>query len=295
MKLPPETLAGLVTDRTGRAAPEVAVGPAYGEDAALVDDGDRTLVASADPVSLTAARVGQIAVAVATNDVAASGGRPAYLLVTILLPDPSTDQLDRITADLDAAADRLGVAIVGGHTEVVSALDRPLLSATCLGFADRPVPTGGAEPDDELVLAGSAGIEATAVLAAEFGDNLGLPETVVDRALDRFDDLSVLPAAAALGPTASAMTDPTEGGVIGAAAELAAAAGVDVDIDRDAVPVADDTRRVCSSAGVDPLRSLGSGALLAAVPPDCLPTARAAASEADSSLASVGRVTAPGG
>lgn len=289
-KITREVLERLVFDRTGAPRSDVLAGPAYGEDAAAVRVGDRTLVASTDPVSLAAGRIGTIGVAVATNDVAAAGARPGFLLVTVLLPSPDVDLLDAITADLDAAADRLGAAIVGGHTEAVAGLDRPLLSITCLGVADRHVPTGGATPGDRLLLTKAAGIEATAVIATDFGDAFDLPADLREAAAGFFDDLSVLREATALAPLATAMHDPTEGGVLGGAVELAAAAGVRIDLDPDAVPVREATRRVCAAAGVDPLRVLGSGALLATVDPGDLDAARGALDEAGVPGTVVGRV-----
>lgn len=289
-KITRDVLERLVFARTGAANPDVLAGPAFGEDAAAIRVGDRTLVASTDPVSLAAGRIGRIAVAVATNDVAAAGARPEFLLVTVLLPDPDVDLLDAITADLDAEAERLGAAIVGGHTEAVAGLDRPLLSITCLGFADRHVRTGGATPGDRVLLTKAAGIEATAVIATDFGDAFDLPADLREAAAGFFDDLSVLREATALAPLATAMHDPTEGGVLGGAVELAAAADVRVDLDRDAIPVREETRRVCAAAGVDPLRVLGSGALLATVGPDDSEAALAALDDAGVAGRVVGRV-----
>lgn len=291
-KLTPAALEGLVFARTGASNDDVLVGPAYGEDAAAVADGDRTLVASTDPISLAADRIGRLAVAVSTNDVAASGGLPEFLLPTVLLPDDDLDRLDTVTADLDAEAERLGVAIVGGHTEVVAGLPRPLVSTACLGFADRFVPTGGAEPGDRVILTKSAAVEATAVLAADFADDLGLSAALAERATGMFDRLSVLPEATALAPTANAMHDPTEGGVLGAAVELASASGVALDLDREAIPVSADTRDVCTAAGVDPLRVLGSGALLATVPEDAVEESLAAVEGTGVPATVVGRVEA---
>ncbi|MFB6281285.1 MAG: AIR synthase-related protein [Haloferacaceae archaeon] len=289
-KITRDVLERLVFSRTGAARPDVLAGPAYGEDAAAVRVGDRTLVASTDPVSLAAGRIGTIGVAVATNDVAAAGARPGFLLVTVLLPDPDPDLLDTITADVDAEADRLGAAVVGGHTEAVAGLDRPLLSIACLGLADRHVPTGGAAPGDRVLLTKAAGIEATAVVATDFGDEFDLPADLREAATGFFDDLSVLPEATALAPLATAMHDPTEGGVLGGAVELAAAAGARIDIDPDAVPVREETGRVCAAAGLDPLRVLGSGALLATVAPDDVAAARDALADAGVPGRVVGRV-----
>jgi hydrogenase expression/formation protein HypE len=267
-KLTREALEALVFSRTGASRPDVTVGPTFGEDAAAIDVGGETLVASTDPISLAAERIGTLAVAIASNDVAASGGVPAHLLATVLLPEMDGDLLDTITAQLDAEAERLRLAIVGGHTESVAGLARPLVSLTCLGVADRYVPSGGVEPGDSILLTKGAGVEATAVLATDFREETGLDEATLDAGVGFFDDLSVMPEAAVLSPVANAMHDPTEGGVLGGVSEMAAASGARIRIERDSVPVAATTRAVCDAVGVDPLAVLGSGALLAAVPPE---------------------------
>ena len=270
-KLSPADLDRYVFSRTGASNDDVLVGAGYGEDAAAVSVDGTTMVVSTDPISLAAERIGTLGVAIASNDVAACGGVPEYLVSTVLLPDRDVDVLDEITAQLDAEAKRLGICIVGGHTETVAGLARPLLSLTCMGPADRYVPTSGAEPGDAVILTNGAGIEGTAVLATDFRDALesnGVDPETIDRAAGFFDDVSVLPESAVLAPVATAMHDPTEGGVLNGLVELACASGVRIDVDEGDVPVLPETRALCAAMDVDPLRVLGSGALLATVPGD---------------------------
>ena len=182
-KLDRATLTDLVLSRTGATNRDLLAGAAFGEDAAAIRVGSETLVVSTDPISLAAERIGQLAVTVASNDVAACGGAPEFLLCTILLPSADPSLLDTITGQLDAESKRLGLTIAGGHTEVVAGLDRPLCSLTCFGVADRYVSTGGASPGDRILLTKGAGIEATGVLATDFRDRLSLPaETQIGRA-----------------------------------------------------------------------------------------------------------------
>jgi hydrogenase expression/formation protein HypE len=295
-KLDPDVLSELVLARTGAASANLVAGPAFGEDAAAVRVGGETLIASTDPISLAAERIGQLAVVVASNDVAAAGGRPEFLLSTVLLPDADVDRLDTITEQLDAEADRLGLAIVGGHTEVVAGLDRPLCSLTCLGVAERFVSTGGATPGDRILLTKGAGIEATGVLATDFRDRLDVSDATIERATAAFDDLSVMPEAAVLAPVASAMHDPTEGGVLEGLIEMALTGEVTLEVTRDAVHVRPETRAVCDAIGVDPLRVLGSGALLATVDADDASAALEALAAEGIDAVDIGRVeTGPPG
>ncbi|ADJ14934.1 AIR synthase family protein [Halalkalicoccus jeotgali] len=287
-KVDPDRLEG-VFSQTGAPDDNVLVGPAYGEDTAAIRIGEQLLVVNTDPVSLAAERIGEIGVHVACNDVAASGGEPRWLTAAVFLPDESL--LDPVIEQLDTAARGAGVAIVGGHTEYAPERDRPLLTLTCLGLADEYVPTGGAKPGDSVLLTKGAGIEGTAILATDFRDELDLPEPLLDRGEALFAELSVLPEARLLREDATAMHDPTEGGLIDGALELAVASDACVEIERDRVPVRDSTEKLCGAMGVDPLKIFGSGALLATIPEERVTEALDALAAAGIEAAAVGRVT----
>ncbi len=288
-KVDPERLDSVLS-RTGAPDDDVVVGPAYGEDTAAIRIGEELLVVNTDPVSLAAERIGEIGIHVACNDIAASGGEPRWLTAAIFLPE--TGSLDPVVSQLDAAAREAGVSIVGGHTEYAPERDRPLVSLTCLGLADEYVPTGGARPGDELILTKGAGIEGTAILATDFRKEIDLPEELLDQGGALFSELGVLPEARLLREDAHALHDPTEGGLIDGALELAVASNVTARIERGRVPVREPTKRLCEAMGVDPLRIFGSGALLAAVPEERAGRALETLREAGIEAASIGRITA---
>ena len=287
-KLDPEAL-GLVLSRTGATDDDVLVGPRYGEDAAAMQVGDETLVVSSDPLSLARERLGSLAVDVACNDVAACGADPRWLTNVVFLPDDDPEMLDVVTGQIDAAAESLGVSIVGGHAEYAPDLSRPTVSMTCMGLADEFVPTGGARPGDRLVLTKGAGIEGTAILATDFSERVEAAGVgTIERAERFFDEISVAPEARVLREYATAMHDPTEGGVVTGLLEMATAAGVRLDTERSAMPVREPTRALCDAAAVDPLRIFGSGALLAAVPEEHVDDALADLDDADVDATVVG-------
>lgn len=286
-KLDPERLEA-VFSRTGVPDEDVVQGPAYGEDTALLRIGNELLVVNTDPVSLATERIGTIGTHIACNDIAASGGEPRWLTAAIFLPDDSS--LDAITDQLDAATHDIGVSIVGGHTEYAPERDRPLLSLTCLGLADEYVPTGGAQPGDTLVLTKGAGIEGTAILATDFREDVALPDELLERGAALFSDLSVLPEARILREYANALHDPTEGGLIDGALELAVASDAGVRIDRERVPIRESTEKLCEAMAVDPLKIFGSGALLAAVPEERVETALTELEELGIEAATIGTV-----
>ena len=267
-KVDPELLRELVFDRIGVADERVLQGAAYGEDTAAIELGEEILVINTDPISLAVERLGTLAVAVACNDVAASGGSPEWMTNVLFLPDDDEATLDVVTEQLDREAERLGVAIVGGHSEYLPALSTPMLVTSCFGLADEYVPTAGARPGDRILVTKGAGIEGTAILATDFRQRLEgtVDESVFERAETFYDEIGVMTEAAILTEYATAMHDPTEGGLAAGLYEVAAAAGVELEVDIDAIPIRDETAELCAAAGVDPLGIFGSGALVATLP-----------------------------
>ena len=73
---------------------------------------------------------------------------------------------------------------------------------------------------------------------------------------------------------------------------MAEAAEVGLVVDRDAVPVLPECRRICGALGLDPYALLASGALLASLPAPQASTALTALRKAGSTAAVIGEVTA---
>ena len=298
-KLPADMLARLLS-RTPQPDPRVLQGPGIGADAAVIDLGDRLLIAKADPVTFAADRIGWYAVQVNANDVACMGGAPRWFLATVLLPEGAPEALAvAVHEQITAACETLGVALVGGHTEITHGLTRPIVAGHMLGEAAREavVWPGGARPGDALILTRGIAIEGTAVLAREAADALlagGMSHTEVAAAAALLDDpgISVVRAAqAAAQAGVTAMHDPTEGGLATGLAELAAAANAGLEVDADAVRVLPETRAVCRALALDPLGLLASGSLLAAAAPDRADAVLRALEAEGINAAVIGRVT----
>ena len=272
-KLPAEMLAGLL-DQV-RHDPRVLVGPKVGADAAVLDWGDRVLIATSDPVTFATDLIGWYAVQVNANDVACLGGAPRWFLATVLLPEKSTAaQAQEVFQQLLSACDDMGVALIGGHTEITYGLDRPIVMGTMLGDAprDRVVWPAGAQPGDVLLLTKGIALEGTALLAREAADLLarrGVSPETLERARQLLfaPGISVVREAMAACDVGGvhAMHDPTEGGLATGLLEMAESAGVGLEVDVSALPLLPECREVCAALGLDPLGLLASGSLLLAV------------------------------
>lgn len=256
--------------------PRVIVGPRLGEDAAVVDLGDRYLVATTDPVTFVTDDLGWYALVVNANDLAVRGAVPRWFLATCLLPERCTTEaaVETLFEQLGAACRELGVALVGGHTEVTHGLDRPIVAGTMLGEVakDRLVTTAGARPGDVLLLTKGVPIEGTSIIARTRAADLrarGFDEAWLARARGSLLRLSVVPEAllAAEVVPVHAMHDPTEGGLATALWELADAAGVGLVVDAERIPILPEGAALCREFGLDPLGTIASGALLVALAP----------------------------
>jgi len=264
---------------SGPKDPRVVVGPKIGEDAAVIDMGERYLVAKTDPITFATEEIGWYLVCVNANDIATMGARPKWLLCTLLLPEGRTDEalVERIFFQIRAACDRFGISLVGGHTEVTCGLERPILVGQMLGEVDKEglITSSGAEPGHKLLLVKWAAIEGTSIIARELEGRLkeaGVDHETIERAKGFLYDPGISVVEEALlccrAGRPSAMHDPTEGGVATGIHELAEASEAGVRVREDRIPLLPETRLFCQLLGLDPLGLIASGSLLVAAPPE---------------------------
>lgn len=278
-KLSSEYLADLLNKHTFSLPNDrVLVYPGVGEDAAVIDMGERWLVAKTDPITFATDEIGWYAVHVNANDVAASGGTPRWFLCTVLLPEAETDEalIERMMGQISSACRSLGVVPCGGHTEVTYGLDRPIVVGVMLGDVEpgNLVRSGGVQVGDRILMTKGVAVEGTAIIAREKERELRLRFTgdFVDRCQEFLHDpgISVVREArlAMSAGSVHAMHDPTEGGVATGLWELAMASNVGLEVDGARIPIYEETVRLCEVFGLDPLGVIASGALLIAVSED---------------------------
>jgi hydrogenase expression/formation protein HypE len=259
---------------TAQAHPDILVGAAAGEDAAVVR-GEGRLVVTADPITFTEENIGVYTVAVNCNDIVAMGGHPRYLTTTVLLPAGTTEaRLRTLFTEIAEACARAGILWIGGHTEVTGAVTRIVVSAQAIGFlAGKPTRTSDAVPGEALVMSKWAALEATTLIARDrpeecrrlLGEN-GYRE-VVGWLFD--PGISILREGELLrGLPLSAAHDPTEGGIATGIHEIAFRSQVGVRVYRERIPVRPETAAVCRHFGLDPLGALSSGVFLFTAPPE---------------------------
>jgi len=274
-KVPPKILEELVFTRIGVVDPAVIIGPRYGEDASIIDIGERVLVIHTDPITGAIENIGWLSVHIACNDIAVRGAKPRWLLPVLLLPEESDFKtLDIITNQIDTAAKEVEAMIVGGHSEFTPGIKYPLVIMTAAGLApkNRYVTSSGVRPGDIVLMTKAAAIEGTAIIAHDFEHLLldkGISKEVIEKAKRFIREISVIKEALALAELGvSAMHDPTEGGILGGLAELAYASNVLIEVFEDRIPIREETKVLTKALGVNPFKLISSGSLVATIPRD---------------------------
>ena len=271
-KIPPRVLREMLRRLAGGTG--LDPGPASGEDAAVATAGSEPqIVLAADPITFPSADPGWHAVVVNANDVAATGGEPRWFLSSILVP-PGTDaaRVGQIAEGIRSGCREVGAVPAGGHTEVTAAVHHVVVAGAMIGVAspERVKPSGGAHEGDLLVITKGIAIEATAIIATRFAEDVSRrfgPE-FRDRSARFLRDpgISVVPEAriAARTPGVHAMHDVTEGGVATAIREMAEASRLGAIIEAAKIPCFDESERLMGRYRLDILGAIGSGALLIA-------------------------------
>ena len=279
-KIPPDLLFEILAIQPP-ANPRVVIGPGEGLDCAVIDLDERLLVLKSDPITFATDEIGWYAVQVNANDVATTGAQPLWFLATILLPEGNTSRalVLEINRQLIEACQALEISLVGGHTEITYGLDRPVIAGTMIGEVapEKLVTPNGASPGDAVLLTKSIPIEATAILARERRDglsgHLSEEELAQARHYIHHPGISVVREARLAADTgwASAMHDPTEGGLASALWELAEASGRRLVIHPGQIAVDPLAKKICDALGINPLAAIASGALLLTSPSDRAP------------------------
>jgi HAD superfamily hydrolase (TIGR01509 family) len=269
-KLPNDLLVQFLEEFTFEDE-SILIGPGMGEDTAAIDVQDaQVLIVTSDPITYATDAIGYYGVIVNANDMATSGAVPRWLITTLLFPRGTTpSQIYRTMEELKEACDKWNITPCGGHTEITDAVSRTIIIGTMAGTVkkDGLIDKSRMRPGDKILMTKGAGLEGTAILAREFRERLmglGLSEEFIDRSAALLSQISIMEeaAVAASHRGTSAMHDVTEGGVATAMRELGAAGGNGIRVDLDAIPVREETARICELLGINPLGLIGSGSLL---------------------------------
>ncbi|MDF2674883.1 MAG: synthase, partial [Clostridiales bacterium] len=190
------------------------------------------------------------------------------VMVTILAPlSSSVEDIGQVMREVNEACNELQIDVLGGHTEITSAVNRMVLSITAIGRGkkEQVVTTGGAKIGDDIIVTGFAGTEGTGILSKKYSDYLltKLPADIIDMGKNMLKSISVVDVGMLAGQFGvNAMHDATEGGILGAIWEVAEASNKGMYIYEECIPIKKETIKICAALNINPYRLISSGCMI---------------------------------
>lgn len=267
-KLDFDDLRKIILDNKTVKRSEVKVRNDVGEDCSIIDFDDCEAIFSTDPITGANENSGRLAVHINCNDIASAGGEPIAIMVTILAPVTSSlEEINRVMNEIDEETAKIGVEIIGGHTEVTRAVNKMVISITVIGknLKGKSVKTAGAKLGDDIVVTKAIGLEGTCILINDHEERIKkiLSKEEIEFGKSLINKISVLVEGKIGGELGvNSMHDITEGGLLGGLFEVATASNKGFIIYNDKIPILDVTKKVCDEFKIDPLRLISSGSML---------------------------------
>ncbi|MCK5654460.1 MAG: AIR synthase, partial [Dehalococcoidia bacterium] len=211
------------------------------------------------------------------SDVAVLGVKPRYMTICLMLP-PGTEEtvLENIWEEVHQECEKLGIAIVGGHTGVYPGIAFPLNGGCTiigLGTKDQLTPPTNARIGDRVIITKGPAIEAAGILALQAEKALvkKFGQDIVEKAKEYFLEMTVVQDALVAAPYAHAMHDATEGGLLNGVYEIVQASNTGVTIFEEKIIIPEEIDAVCRHFNIDPLISISEGTLVITATPENTP------------------------
>ena len=254
----------------------IVVGSQIGEDAAVIDMGDNYLVSKTDPITFVTDEIGYYAVHINVNDVVCTGAIPKWFQSTILLPARQTDAdlIEYIFKNIQDTCRSLGITVIGGHTEITTGINRPIIIGSLLGEVEKEklVLSSGAKADDAIILTKGIFIEGTSIIARE-KENILKQKGFSNDFIEKCKNFLYNPGISVYKESIMAndnfpitsMHDPTEGGLFCGLAELAIASELGLSIKKELINILPEPLKLSEVFEIDPYSTISSGSLLISI------------------------------
>ena len=217
-----------------------------------------------DPIFFPGGDIGKLAVCGTVNDLSVSGAIPKYISASFIIEEGfSFHDLELIADSMSSEAKNAGVRIVTGDTKVVERgkCDKLFINTSGIGL----IKTGfenissamNVKPGDKLIINGSLGNHAIAVLSARKELTFSSPVTSDCASLNHLIN-NVLEECSEI----RFMRDLTRGGLATVLNELADMIFSGIIINESSVPVEEPVKGLCEILGFDPLCLANEGKVL---------------------------------
>jgi hydrogenase expression/formation protein HypE len=302
-----EFMERVVYSHLGSVSGKIRVSPGRGLDNGVISLGrGQVMIVTVDPVSaiptLGMELSAWLSVHLIASDYTTSGLDPEFAVFSYNFPTAmSSSEREQYVRSLGEECKRLGVAIAAGHTGSYPGGGFTVIGAgTMFGLAPegKYITPSMARMGDSILMTKHAAIEATGSLALSFprfveekaGPSVARRARDMIRLCTTVKDARVARKIGVGEHGISSMHDATEGGVLGALEEMASASGNAFEVNPTNIPRSQVADEICAAFGLDPLSTMGEGALLLTCRPAKVPDLRRVMSDAGIKVAEIGVV-----
>jgi len=249
---------------------DIVAKPTSGVDAGIMHmNGDELVAISTNPVLLELDELGKSAIYYVANNLACVGAEIVSVVVNILMPACSDEKdIKVIMNDLEDECGKLGIEVMGGHTQMTDAVNKTLVTITGLGKIKNSYNLGNIKEirsGFDIVMVKWAGMQGASVIATKSEEQLRtrLKQELIDSVKSLKLDISLLEEARiAQENGAYYIHDITQGGVFAGLWELATATKKGLEVDIKLIPTLQDIVEVCEFVDVNPYALDSRGAML---------------------------------
>jgi hydrogenase expression/formation protein HypE len=302
-----EFMERVVYSHLGSISRKMKVSPGRGLDNGVISLGvGRVMILTVDPVSAIPAfgmkLSAWLSVHLIASDYTTSGFDPEFAIFSYNFPTAmSSSKREEYISSVGDECKRLGVAIAAGHTGSYPGGGYTVIGAgTMFGLAPegRYITPSMSQAGDSILMTKHAAIEATGSLALSFprfveqkvGPAMAKQARDMIRLCTTVKDARTARKIGIGDHGISSMHDTTEGGVLGALEEMASASGNAFEVRPTLIPRSQVADEICAALGLDPLSTMGEGALLLTCGQAKIPELRRVMSEAGIRITEVGVV-----
>ncbi|MDD5093282.1 MAG: AIR synthase family protein [Dehalococcoidia bacterium] len=278
-KISPEIFTELIFPRLGAQSKDILVGPQHGVDVGIVEIGDKAVALTTDPVFIVPEygweRAAWFALHILVSDAVTSGLTPKFLSIDLNLPMEMTkEQLDIVWGVIHRECERLGIAVICGHTARYENCHYPMVGGAtvlAIGGKDEYVTPRFARAGDKIIITKGPAIEASGIFATmfpsllekEFGADFANKAQGIFYQMSAVEDALTAVSVGVRDNGISSMHDATECGIWGGLYELAQASGLGARVQKEDILIEECVPEICRYFGMDPYAAISEGTLIA--------------------------------
>lgn len=266
-KLPENILKRSVLKNITAKNENLISGAGVGKDSSAVQIGNEKCVVSGSSYAALFPGMENMAVYGAINNLAVSQADPVSMWMNLLLPENTPEtRLKEIMRNTDTLCNRLGISLMGGHTQVSRSVNDIIVGMTGIGHMRTHTFTE-VKPGMDIVVTKWIGLSGTWMAIKCASDKLTehLPQHFLEQT-ETFDGWFSVDAEARIAGLhkVACMHDASNGGIFGALWELGEQAQTGFEVELRKIPVRQETIEICEQLRVNPyqLNSMGCVVLI---------------------------------